>query len=144
MSILDRLFGKKKASPTAQPTPPNPRSATKTVQPSQPSAPAVKRPAPRVTPVTPSSLQSLPQVKNSFHVGYAAYGYDWRPLRTRTSSEVMTRIGGLSGWSTFQQGEYVLVSKRGDNLEYEIYRVGENEYVMLKRSSGEEGFSEDA
>lgn len=29
-------------------------------------------------------------------------------------------------------------------MVYEAYRVRENQYVMLKRSSGEDGFTEDA
>ena len=129
MRILDRLFGTKKA-PTAQPA--------------QPAVPAER---PRPLRASLQSLPSLPQVKNSFDVGYAAYGgYNPKPLRTRTSSEVMTRIGELSGWSALRQGEgeYFLVSKRGNNLVYEVYRVGENQYVMLKVSSGEDGYREDA
>jgi hypothetical protein len=98
----------------------------------------------QVIPVTPNSLQSLPQVKNLFHVGYQAYGYDWRSLRTYASSEVITQIGGLCGWSISLQGKSFSVSKRGSNLVYEIYRVGENEYVMLQSASGEEGYTEEA
>ena len=128
MRIFDRLFGTKKPAPTAQPA-----------------RPAVSAERPKPQSASLQSLPSLPQVKNSFDVGYAAYGgYNPKPLRTRTSSEVMTRIGELSGWSTLRQGEYFLVSKRGNNLVYEVYRVGENQYVMLKVSSGEDGYREDA
>jgi hypothetical protein len=96
-------------------------------------------------PFTYAAVQSLPLVENSFEIGSHAYGAV-KSLCVLSWADTQKWISWLGGTKYIIGNHFTL--RESGRVFYEVYRVAENQYVMLKTVYGdagyyEEGYSED-